>query len=251
MLAYLRRQAKDAGDLNFDVEIARARSAELRQQREATPSVNGGITASAKPAAGFATAEDVAAWVRLAAVRTATLAKTKAAEMAEAERKHSVIAKAVAMAAAAKAEKLAAAEAEWLKEAEAEAAAEAVVAEAQAKAEAAVLEEAAKEAAAAKREHTVDLQRRKEARLAGEAAAPYAFPSKSSGMSAFLRRQAQTATDAEPAPAPGRQRKANLVANLDPTWDPTWDPSLSSLENKLLASMEAKRQGDRGGAVQP
>ena len=218
MLAYLRRQAKEAGDLDFDVEIARARSAELRSLREAKPSVGGDTTAMAKPAGGFATADDVAAWVRLAAVRTAALAEARAAEKAEADRKQSAIAKAVAMAAAAKSAKAAAAEAEWLKEAEAEAAAEAVVAEAKAKAEAAVQEEAAKVAEAAKREHAVDLQRRKEARLAGEAAAPYAFPQKSSGMSDFLRRQAQSATDAEPAP--GRQRKAN-------------------------------ERGGRGGAVQP
>ena len=254
MLAYLRRQAKDAGDVNFDVEIARARSAELKQRREAScgsvACVGAGSAATAEPAAGFATAEDVAAWVRLAAVRTATLAKTKAAEKAEAERKQSaekaeaerkqgVIAKAVAMAASAQAQKLAAAEAEWLKEAEAEAAAEAVVAEAQAKAQAAVQEEAAKEAAKAKVEHAADLQKRKEARLAGESAAAYAFPTKSSGMSAFLRRQAQTATDAEPAPGPRRQRKAKF------------DPSLSSLENKLLASMKEKRRGERRGAMQP
>merc|ERR1740117_2520408 len=130
------------------------------------------------------------------------------------------------------------AEAEWLQEAEA-AAAEAVVAEAQAKAQAAVQEEAAKEAAKAKVEHAADLQKRKEARLAGESAAAYAFPTKSSGMSAFLRRQAQTATDAAPAPPRRHERKADF------------DPSLSSLENKLLASMKEQRRGGRRGAMQP
>ena len=259
MLAFLRRQAKAAGDRDFDVEISRARSAELRREkRDATPGVGADTTATAKPAGGgFATAEDVAAWVRLAAVRTAKLAETKAAEQAaadrkqaeekvEAERKQRALAKAVAMAADAKAAKDAedakvakVAEAEWLQEAEAEAAAEAVVAEAQAKAQAAVQEEAAKEAAKAKVEHAADLQKRKEARLAGESAAAYAFPTKSSGMSAFLRRQAQTATDAAPAPGPRRQRKANF------------DPSLSSLENKLLASRKEKRRGGRRGAMQP
>ena len=93
------------------------------------------------------------------------------------------------------------------------------MAEAQAKAEAAVREEAASAAAAAKRERALDLQRREAARLAGEAAPPYAFPQKSAGMKAFLRRQAAEA-QAAAAGAQGRQRSAG-------------------------------KRGGRGGAVQP
>ena len=251
VLAFLRRQAKASGDTNFDVEISRARSAELRKRRVSR------VDSAAKPEPAVVTADEVAAWQRLATVRTAALAKAEAAKAADAEHKQGVLSEAIRMAAVARAsidaKAMAQANAEAEAEAKAEAEAEAAVAEAQAKAEAAAREEAAAKAeaeaervqrqiagvalraqaeaeakakdaerkqrvlseaarmaavqeAAAKLEHAADLQRRREARAAGESAPAYAFPTKSSGLSAFLRRQAKA--DAN-TPKPGRQRKAN------------------------------------------